>query len=168
MKGNNQNKFDKRPIRRKDKYNPYTLYSIGAKTDEPHYYVSFTDVNGVEINVEINKELFDAFDRFELEDLSASNEIANHYEQSDLLENTMERRMLVFEKSVEEVVIDNLNNAQLHNAISKLTKTQRRRLLMYYFEGLTLNEIAQREGRDYKSIVDSIHSSLKKIKKFLN
>ena len=92
MKGNNQNNYDRRPKRRKDKLNPYTIYSVGINTDDPHYYVSFVDIDDKRINVEVSKDVFDAFEQFELEDISYSNEVTNHYEHSDLLESTLMRR----------------------------------------------------------------------------
>ena len=51
--------MDKRPKRRKDKYNPYTL-----STDNQKYYVSFKDINGNIQKTEVDKSVFDAFDSF--------------------------------------------------------------------------------------------------------
>lgn len=53
----------KRP-RRKDKYNPYTIYE-----KDGHYYVSFEDGQAVLHKLEISKNLFETFDSFELEDV---------------------------------------------------------------------------------------------------
>ena len=39
--------FDKRSKRRKAKDNPYELFTTGTETDHPHYYLAFTDSNGV-------------------------------------------------------------------------------------------------------------------------
>ena len=41
--------------------------------------------------MEINKELFDTMDQFELNDLSALNERDNHFEQSELTEESCNR-----------------------------------------------------------------------------
>ncbi len=35
--------IDPRPKRRKDRDNPYTIFSTGTGSDEPHYYLSFRD-----------------------------------------------------------------------------------------------------------------------------
>ena len=60
-----------RPKRRKYKDNPYTLNYIESKNI---YVVSFKDIKGHLQNVEVNKEVYQAFDRFELDDLSEMNE----------------------------------------------------------------------------------------------
>lgn len=55
---------EKHPNRKKDKHNPYTLMIV-----EGRYYLSFKDGRGVMQNIEIEKVLYDLFNRFELEDI---------------------------------------------------------------------------------------------------
>lgn len=54
----------KNPKRRKDRYNPYTIYKRTG-----HYYISFKDGQGDFYKIEISKALYDTFDLFELDDL---------------------------------------------------------------------------------------------------
>ena len=74
--------IDPRPKRRIHKDNPYRIFSTGRATDDPHYYIKFPDAQGVEICVEISKELFDYFDRCELEDISLLNETDRHADKT--------------------------------------------------------------------------------------
>ena len=67
------------PNRKKDKLNPYTL-SIENGT----YYIAFADGQGVVHKIEISKELYAAFDRFELEDISHINVVSRHLTESDM------------------------------------------------------------------------------------
>ena len=62
------NFFDKRPKRRKDKDNPYELFTVGFGTPDPLYFIRFRDGQGVEHMLDIGKELFDTFDQFELDE----------------------------------------------------------------------------------------------------
>lgn len=57
--------IDKRPKRRKDRDNPYEIFTVGINTDNPHYYTSFVDNHGVQMCIEIQKELFDVLNQFE-------------------------------------------------------------------------------------------------------
>ena len=75
MKKNYFENIDPRPKRKMHRDNPYRIFSIGCNTEKPHYYVKFLDNLGVEICLEISKELFDFFDGCELKDLSFINEI---------------------------------------------------------------------------------------------
>lgn len=129
---------EKRPKRRKDKDNPYTL----SKRQDKHY-LSFRDGQGVLRELLINKELFELLNCFELDDLSFLNEVDRHYEHSELTEATLYDRAFVLPESVEDAVLRNMRYEALHNAINKLPETQRRRLILYYFNGLTYSQIAE-------------------------
>ena len=55
----------------------------------------------------------------------------------------------------------------LYDAIRKLPEVQRRRLILYYFQGLTYAQIAEMEGCKYQTVQESIYAALKKLKKYL-
>ena len=153
---------EKRPKRRKDKYNPYTL----TVTEDKHF-LSFRDGQGVLQEITINRELFELLDRFELDDLSFLNEVDRHYEHSELTEISLYNRATALPESVEDAVLRNLQYEALYNAIRKLPEAQRRRLILYYFGGLTYAQIADMEGCKYQTVQESIYAALKKLKNFL-
>lgn len=72
--------IDPRPKRRKARDNPYSIFTEGIMTANPHYYLSFQDSSGIRHCLQIDKELFDVLDQFELDDLSFLNEVDRHYE----------------------------------------------------------------------------------------
>lgn len=136
--------MDKRPKRRKDKYNPYTLCSKKGR-----YYVYFVDVNNRIQMVEVSKSVFETFNIFELEDISQMNEYDRHLEHSKVDENTLYQKSVSSEQPLEEYFDKAQNAENLHMAISKLPKVQKRRLKKYYFEEKTFDEIAFEEGCTY-------------------
>ena len=95
------------------------------------------------------------------------NEFDNHTEHSELTEASLNKRALHKPESVEEIVYVRLRNERLHNAISKLPDTQRRRLLLYYFGGLTYEQIAKLEGCTKRAVKFSVESAREKIKEKL-
>ena len=137
--------MDKRPKRRKDKYNPYTLCS-----EKGRYYVYFVDVNNRIQMVEVSKSVFETFNIFELEDISQMNE----YEDS---------REWQLEEYFENVQI----TENLHMAISKLPEVQKRRLNKYYFEEKTFDKIALEEDCTYQCVQRSVYRAVGKIKNIL-
>ena len=153
---------EKRPKRRKDKYNPYTLTKIKDK-----HILSFRDGQGVLQEITIDRELFELLDRFELDDLSYLNELDRHYEHSELTEISLYNRATALPESVEDAVLRNLQYEALYNAIWKLPEAQRRRLIFYYFGGLTYAQIADMEGCKYQTVQESIYAALKNLKSFL-
>ena len=153
---------EKRPKRRKDKYNPYTLTE-----KEDKHFLSFQDGQGVFRELKITKELFEVLNRFELDDLSFLNEVDRHYEHSELTEISLYNRAAALPESVEDAVLRNLQYEALYNAIRKLPEAQRRRLILYYFGGLTYAQIADMEGCKYQTVQESIYAALKNLKNFL-
>ena len=151
-----KNSIDPRPKRRKSKDNPYTIYSIGIKSDAPRFYVSFRDGQGIEHTEEISREMFLLFDQFELDDLIGLNEVDRHYERLDLTEEALHLRAISAQTDIDEMIFQRLEYQKLYEAIEKLPEIQRRRLRMYFFEGMTLKEIAAKEGCKYQRIQKSI------------
>lgn len=162
------NQTDLRPKRRKDRDNPYEIFTTGAGTAFVRYYIRFQDGTGSEHCLEIGKELFDLMDCFELDDLRHLNEADNHYEHSELTEVSLNTRAFQRPPSMEDVVDFQLVREELYQAIDQLPVLQRRRLTLYYFAELTFEQIAEREGCSLQAIDKSVKAALKKLKKYLS
>ena len=106
-----------RPKRRKHKDNPYTLEFVEEKNS---YRVSFKDVKGKFRRIEVNKEIYQAFDRFELDDLSELNEFDNHIEHSEVYENNLNERAMDKPLGVDEIVENNNKNHRRSEAITAI------------------------------------------------
>lgn len=107
--------MDRRPKRRKDKYNPYTLHTENEKN-----YVLFIDVNNHIQKVEVSKKIFDSFNKFELEDISQMNEYDRHLEHSEIYEHTLHKKKDSREWSLEEYFENVQITENLHMAVNKL------------------------------------------------
>lgn len=154
--------MDKRPKRRKDKYNPYTLSIENQK-----YYVTFTDINGNIQKVEVSKKIFESFNKFELEDISQMNEYDRHLEHSEVDENTLYQKSVSSEQLLEEYFDKAQDAENLHMAINKLPDVQKRRLKKYYFEDKTFEEISLEEGCTYQCVQRAVYRAVAKIKNIL-
>lgn len=69
--------------------------------------------------------------------------------------------------SLEDYVENKIMVDNLRIAIDSLTNTQKRRIKMYYFEDLTLQEIAKIEGCSIKNVHKSIEQAKEKLKEIL-
>lgn len=152
------------PKRRKDKYDPYTLSTTG----DGRRWLAFSDGQGIRHHLEIDDAMFALFDAFELDDLSYLNEVDRHHERSELTEISLYERAAHRPVAVEDRVLQNLEQEQLHKAIAELPETQKRRLLLYYFQGMTYEQIAQMEGCRYQSVQESVLAAIKHLRKILN
>ena len=70
-------------------------------------------------------------------------------------------------ESVEDIVLRNMEIDALHRAIQKLTEVQKRRVLLYFFEDMTYDQIAVIEGCTKMPVKRSIDQALQKLKKEL-
>ena len=119
-----------RPKRRRDKYNPYKLDYDEIKNQ---YIIMFLDNNRQNHKVIVTKEIYEAFNRFELEDLSIINKFDNHIEHAEVYENNLVSRAINKPESLETIVERKINNELLYKNINKLPEIQKRRLKKILF-----------------------------------
>lgn len=118
-----------------------------------HYYTTFVDGDGKEQTVEVNKEVYDTL---------------NQSQQRACSQARKDRRygLCSFDETLGGVLNSDdaektqelLSKVQEH--MRDLSEVQRRRLYLYFEEGLTLKQIAQKEGVCYSSVHDSIISAI--------
>jgi len=118
-----------------------------------HYYTTFVDGEGKEQTVEVNKEVYDTL---------------NQSQQRACSQARKDRRygLCSFDETLGGVLNSDdaektqelLSKVQEH--MGDLSEVQRRRLYLYFEEGLTLKQIAQKEGVCYSSVHDSIISAI--------
>ncbi len=151
-----------RPKRRRDKYNPYKL---DYDENKNQYIIMFLDNNKQNHKVIVTKEIYEAFNRFELEDLSIMNKFDNHIEHAEVYENNLVSRAVNKPESLEMIVERKINYELLYKNINKLPEIQKRRLKKYYFLGKTFEEIALEENCTKRAIKFSVDLALKKLRK---
>lgn len=166
MDGNHPDYNNSRPKRRKRKDNPYTLYIVSRDSEEPLYCLSFTDQCGMLHRMEIAKEIYDTFDRFELDDLSEMNEADNHYESSELTEESLNARLANPPASLEDSVFSQMQHERLHSAVNELPEIQKRRVTLYYFSGYTFEQIAKLEHCTKSAVKKSVDAAIENLKKY--
>ena len=120
------------------------------------------------LRLEIDQALYELFDQFELEDKRFLNEVDRHYEHIDLTEAEIEHRAAFPKEPLEEEIGRVLLYEELHKGIAQLTETQQRRLALYYFHGLTYEQIAAAEGCRHQAVRDSVRSAIQKLKNFMS
>ena len=152
------------PKRRKSKDNPYTLNYLEENNT---YIVAFKSINNKFYRVEVSKDVYEAFNKFELEDISQMHEYERHIEHSELYESTLNNRILDKPVSLENVVEMNMLLEKLRESIKELPEIQKKRVIKYYFENKTYEQIASEENCTKMAVKFSIDIALGKISKKL-
>ena len=159
--------IDPRPKRRIHKDNPYRIFSTGRATGDPHYYIKFLDAQGVEICVEISKELFDYFENCELADLSLLNEYDRHTDKTELSPYLLNIITNQSQDPLLDITAKALEARELRVAISMLPEKQRRRLLMHFWGGMTFDQIGAIEGCTRQAVIYSVEVAKKNLRKIM-
>lgn len=156
-----------KPKRRKYKDNPYVIERINGIN-----FISFKDGNNQLQIVEVNQNVYDVFDESELMDISQMHKDEKHLDfriidNTDKMDNFLYQNSYRDVKSVDDCVLENINNDNLKESIKFLTETQKRRIKLHFFEDKSFSDIARIENCDESSVRESIYAGIKKIKKNL-
>lgn len=127
-----------KPKRRKKKDNPYILEYLES---ENKYKIKFKNSHDINNSIDVSEKIYETFNRFELEDIAEMNEYDRHIEHSQLTEITLNKRASKKQIDLEDLVIKRMEYKKLHNAILKLPEIQKKRLMLYFFKGLTLKKL---------------------------
>lgn len=144
------------------------LYRIENKNGTERYYVSFVNTNKEFIETEVPQDTFLALQEFNRKRESISRSDRRHIERSEQTEISLNVRNIAKQLSIDETTIRNIRNSDLHQAISKLTQIQQRRVRMYFFEGQKLREIAVYENCSPQAVHKSIKRGLIKLQVILS
>lgn len=69
-------------------------------------------------------------------------------------------------ESLEDMVIRQMELEILQKAMQSLTKVQKERLHLYFFEGMTIREIAEKQGVNRNAVWKSIQGILEQLRAF--
>lgn len=69
-------------------------------------------------------------------------------------------------ESLEDMVIRQMELETLQKAMQSLTDVQKNRLQMYFFEGMTIREIAEKEGINRNAVWKSLQATIARLKEF--
>lgn len=149
-----------RPKRRRSKDNPYILQYDECTNI---YTVSFKNSNNIIVTTDVDKSIYEAFDKFELEDLSQMNKYDNHIEHFEVYEENLYKRSVFKPMSIESIVEKKIMLEKVKKHMNELPQIQKRRLKKYYFENKTFEIIAKEEKCTKRAIKFSVDIAITKI-----
>ena len=117
--------------------------------------------------VNVTKEIFEFFNKKELEDISQMHKFERHIEHSELTENSINKRAFSKNLNIDEYLVTKFEIENLKKAILKLSQVQRRRIKLYFFDDMNIEEIAKIENCTHQAISCSLKIALKNLKKLL-
>lgn len=135
----------------------------GLRKENGKLKINYTFANGETSDVEVNEEIGNLILDSRREESNQDRKERYHCYSLDAAE--YEGEDYADGSTPEMELFRRLENQRIKEAFEQLSEVQRRRLLMLA-EGISLREIARREGKDIKSIRESIEGARKKFLKF--
>lgn len=129
--------------------------------------VEFKDNNCIVHKIEVSESVYQAFDSFELQDISQIHKYRMHIEHLELTDELLSKRLFEKNITIEEKVEQQILYEELKKAIEQLSDIQKQRIKVYYFENLSLDEIARKQGTTHQAVSKSIHRGIEELKKSL-
>lgn len=132
--------------------------------DKPLVKIEYKTANGSRICVEVSTSVKELLEQSDRQIRSQRRQDRRYLDFTPLTDEVLEISLLGAYEDIADLLERMERNAQLHKAIGKLTEVQRRRLSLYYFEGLTYSQIAKLEGVSHRAVIYSIEQALKQLK----
>ena len=129
--------------------------------------IKYEFINGDKSEIEVSDEIGMIIYALRLEEESSERNNRRYCYSIDALKyNDKDVHMPVSAENPESINIRKEENKELYEAFSKLSETQKRRLLLLA-SGMSVNEIARREGITPNAAWKSAENAKKILKKFL-
>lgn len=132
--------------------------------EKPLVKIEYKTANGSRICVEVSTSVKELLEQSDRQIRSQRRQDRRYLDFTPLTDEVLEISLLGVYEDTADLLERMERNARLHKAIGKLTEVQRRRLSLYYFEGLTYSQIAKLEGVSHRAVIYSIEQALKQLK----
>ena len=116
--------------------------------------------------VEVTDELIECFENFRKTINNQEKSDERHIDFRSVEDAENEAIIIHSAKSIEEIIFKDQKKEQLHLALSSLTDIQRRRIMLHYFDGMTIKEIAKLESVVIRVVSRSIRKAEENIAKY--
>jgi RNA polymerase sigma-70 factor (ECF subfamily) len=118
--------------------------------------------NGKRIRLEVSIEVKELLEQADRQICSQRRQERRHHtEYVDALTDTT---TVLLQESCADLVSRRDSYQRLYVTIAKLPVVQRRRLLMYYFDGLTYRQIAKLEGVGSKTVIRTVARAIETLR----
>jgi len=131
------------------------------------YVIIYKLADGKRIRLEVTGEVKELLEQSDRQIRSQRRQDRRHLEKEEYEDGLADTTIVYPHEDFADLVIRMDSYKQLHAAMEKLSETQRRRLRMRFFGGLTYRSIAVIENVSHKAIEDSIVRAIKRLKEIL-
>lgn len=144
------------------------FYNYGVSTDcgEPTYWVKVKVGNDSEVKTIIEHKVYEEIVSLQREYWRQEKKESRHTWHYELMS---EGDLLKIHRSKdpEQLLVESYEKTVIANAVFRIPEIQRRRFLMHYLNGFTLDQIAEAEGCSNRAISYSLTLAKRNLQKLL-
>lgn len=131
------------------------------------YHIMIGIPDGNEIEVEVVEEVFDALDDLQRESWRMQRSDERHIQHVEMM-SEKEIADSSFEKSAEDIFIEESEIEELKSSMRQLPDRQLRRFLLHDMLGYSIKQVARLEGCSERAIDHSLSLARKKLRKMFS
>ena len=126
--------------------------------------IKYKTADGKQICVEVSTAVKELLEQSDRQIRSQGRKDRRYLDYAEYIDGVTNATMATPQEDVADLLIKMELVKQLHAAMDKLTETQRRRLILYYYHGLTYRRIAEIEKVDHKAVITSVARAIQILK----
>lgn len=134
--------------------------------DKPFVTITYKLADGKRICVEVSTSVKELLEQSDRQIRSQRRQDRRHLDFTVHTDEDLTSSLFPAYEDTADLLEEMERNARLHEAVGKLTEVQRRRLCLYYFDGLSYRQIARLEGVTHRAVIGTIAQALKQLKTF--
>lgn len=121
----------------------------------------YTNAVGEDEFVYVTKEVFEALaNTFRREEHAEQMRDIRHLTDTGYIEGDTENILFLIGESLEEQILKKLELERLQEIMSSLSSVQKERIFLYFFEGMTIRDIAKVQGVNRNAVWKSIQQAI--------
>lgn len=138
-----------------------------ADFDNRKYFIKFKNYENEEILSEITEAIFYTYLTSKKKYKSNENEEYRHWEHIPLSDNEIYHRKFLKEQNVDEIIEKKEIHDEIHKAIETLSKSQKNKIIEYYFKEKNMVEISKENNISKQAVSKNLKDSYMILRKIL-
>ena len=130
--------------------------------------IIYKTADGKQIYVEVSTAVKELLEQSDRQIRSQRRQDRRHLYREGYIDGLTDTTIAYPHEDFADLVTRKDRQKQLYSAMQMLSSIQRRRLYLYYFNGLSFRKIGEMEGVNHRSVARSVEQAVKKLHKIIS
>lgn len=126
--------------------------------------IKYKTADGKQICVEVSTAVKELLEQSDRQIRSQQRQDRRYLDKGEYIDGLTDTTTAYPHEDFADLIVRMDRLEQLYSAIEKLSKVQKRRLHLYFFDGLSYRQIGKKENVNHKSVARSIEQAIRKLR----